>query len=327
MRTLGLATILITLCLALPALATVTTYTVYRPAVSPVVDGDVTDDPAWRMIPEATGFHVLGGGYTQAKQSATWLCWDAGAIYVALVAEEPDAAELKPSARDGGATWTEDSMEVFLQPRPPTGQTYQFGVTAGGAKGAGEGFPDLRQVQAAARIGETSYSLELRVPWAVVDVRPQAGDKWRGTVCRNIWTTTSGGDKFTSLSPLQSRFLEPENFATLIFSAATPDAAAAAKATQALNQDYRETLRKELRDLVATGEQYEDDLRSAVTDEVYGQQARELLRGWRRLARLNRRADEIALAEIRAGLAGSTNLERDSYEIKYRILLRRLLLD
>lgn len=309
------------------ALATVTTYPVHRAPVPPTVDGEVASDPAWANIPEATGFHVLGGGYTSAKQSTARICWDDDALYVGFTAEEPDAALLTPTTRDGGAPWGEDSIEVFLQPRSPLGQTYQLGVTAGGGQGSGEGHPDISLTTAAARIGDKSYSVELRVPWSVVGGQPKAGDKWRGTVCRNIFTTQSGGDKFTSLSALQRQFLEPESYSHLVFSDQVLDAAAAARVSAELNAPYRKTLESEVQELAAERGTYEETLRSAVGDPTYGQEAQKLLQGWEALSQLSARLAEASTMELRQGLAVSRDLSKQSHELKYRILLQQLLLD
>ena len=327
MRTRLIVAAMLAVGWAVPAAATVTAYTVYRTRVSPQMDGEVLGDPAWQAIPEATGFHALGGGYTAAKQTAVRICWDAEAIYVAFVAEEPDAASLKPAVGDGGAAWQEDSMEVFLQPRPPTGQVYQLGVTAGAAKAGGEGFPEVAKFQVAARIGQTSYSLELRVPWEVIGARAQAGASWRGTVCRNIFTTASGGDKFTTLSPLQRQFLEPANFATLRFSDQALDVATAGRLTEELNREYRRTLEAELRKLAGEGKAYVGTLRSAANDEAYGREARELQGQWQRVSALTAGATRTPLSDLRGGLAGSRALVQRSFEVKYRVLLRQLVLD
>lgn len=307
--------------------ATVTSYPVYHPAVAPQLDGDVAGDPAWQTIPEATGFRALGGDYAQAKQTAVRMCWDQAGLYVAFVAEEPDVAVMKPAVRDGGPTWTEDSTEIFMQPRPPAGQTYQIGVTAGGARAAGEGFPDVAKIRVAAKLGVANYALEILIPWAVLDCTPKAGDTWRGTVCRNIFTTQSGGDKFSSMSPLQSRFLEPENFTALVFQAKTLDAAAATQANAALNHDYRTALLAGVLNLADLGKTYEPALRGALKDEKYGAQARQLLRGWRQVARLAARKDAAPVPELRQALQVNRELPQQSYDLKYRILLRQLLLD
>ncbi|MCK5802659.1 MAG: carbohydrate-binding family 9-like protein, partial [Lentisphaeria bacterium] len=188
------------------------TYSCHRPAVAPVIDGKVTADPGWRGIPGVTGFCKLGSDYTMAKQSIAMVCWGDEALTIAMVCEEPDAAKLKPVIKDGGQTWTEDSVEIFIQPDPKS-SPFQIGVTCGGAKGAGVGSPDIAKCQAAAFIDKNTYELELRIPYAALGTtKPADSATWRIAFCRNTWTTDSGGDKFTSWPPLQSRFLEPENF-------------------------------------------------------------------------------------------------------------------
>ena len=74
-------------------------YPCYRVPVAPVMDGKVVGDPAWEPIPAVTGFHKLGAGYTDAKQTYARACWDDQALYVGLVCEEPDVARRFAEAR------------------------------------------------------------------------------------------------------------------------------------------------------------------------------------------------------------------------------------
>lgn len=307
------------------AAETGTWYPCCRPAREPVVDGDVAGDPAWQTVPAVTGFRVLGGGYAHAKQTTAWMSWTAEALFVAVVCEEPHAAMLKPAAGDGGWTWAEDSIEVFLVPTG-TGQAYQFGVTAGGAKGSGEGTPDISRCTAAARILPDAYSLELRVPYEVVrSPVPKDGTRWRGTVCRNIQTATpSGGDKFTCWSPLQTRFLEPENYAVIEFSDRTLTADEAAAETASLNRPYRETLAAQLTALAARAADYSDALRSASEHPRFGAAARDLLQRWQSIEAVNRQADSAPLPDVRRALRDAGSLLAASHQTKYEVLLERL---
>lgn len=310
---------------ALPAMAAPPTYPCHRPTVAPVIDGDVAGDPAWQTIPSVTGFSVLGGTYTYDKQSVARLCWTEAGLFIGVVCEEPDAKLLKPTAFDGGDTWMEDSLEIFVEPKRG-GDVYQFGLTAGGAKGGFEGHPDITKMKAAAKIGADSYSVEALIPWAVVNASvPKAGDSWRGDVCRNIFTTKSGGDKFTCWAPLQSRFLEPDNFGTIVFNATNLSADAAAQATEQLNAAYRQRLLQQVAGAVGQFASYRDGLQTAAKDDKYGQQARALLRGWRDIERLNRQADQAGIVQMRAALKQLGQLNRDSYDVKYQYLIYRLL--
>jgi len=298
-------------------------YPCHRPSTAPVIDGDVANDAAWASIPTVTGFRVLGADYAFSKQTTARMCWDEEAFYVGVEAEEPDAAQLKPTARDGGWTWGEDSVEVFLQ---PVGQVYQIGVTAGGAKGSGAGNPDVSLCQAAAQIGNDNYSLELRVPYAVLGTKaPTSGDNWRGSVCRNIFITTSGGDQFTTWAPLQNAFLEPRNYCDIRFDDSTPTTEQALGISQQLSSEYRGQLQTRLQAAVDRMSQYVADLREAAKDRRFARPAHGLLRQWRHLERTARRGEQASTQEMRKGLVGVEAMVQRAYEIKYEYLLARLI--
>jgi len=297
-------------------------YPCHRPSTAPVIDGDVAGDAAWASIPTVTGFRVLGADYAFSKQTTARMCWDDEAFYVGVEAEEPDAVELKPTAKDGGWTWGEDSVEVFLQ---PVGQVYQIGVTAGGAKGSGAGSPDISLCRAAAQIGKDSYSLELRVPYTVLGTKaPTSGDKWRGSVCRNIFITTSGGDKFTTWAPLQNAFLEPGNYNEIQLLGSTLTQDQALGISQQLSAEYRARLHARLQTAVDRMSEYVTDLREAAKDRRFARPAHDLLRQWRRLERTAKRGEQASTQEMRKGLVGVEAMVQRAYEIKYEYLLAKL---
>lgn len=318
-----LLTLVLAACLT-PLWAAPPTYPCHHPPTAPVVDGEVAGDPAWQAIPSATGFSVLGNGYTYAKQTVARLCWTSEGLYLGVICEEPDAKLLKPQVFDNGDTWTEDSLEIFIEPGR-TADTYQFGITAGGAKGGFEGHPDIAKMKAAGKIGDTWYGVEAFIPWAVVRVTPKAGDKWFGNICRNIFTTKSGGDKFTCWAPLQSRFFEPENFATLVFTDSVLSSNEAGKVTEQLNAPYRDTLLRQVAEAVKAFGEYREGLELAAKDEKYGEQAKGLLADWERLEAINQQAATAGILEMREALMKLEALNRESYEVKYRYLIDKLL--
>ena len=319
-----LLAVLLILAVAAPLLAAPPTYPCHRPAVAPVIDGEVAGDPAWQTIPSVTGFSVLGNGYTYAKQTAVQICWTEAGLGLAVTCEEPDAKLLKPQSFDGGDTWAEDSIEVFIQPGR-SADTYQFAITAGGAKGGFEGHPDITKMKAAAKIGVDSYCIETLIPWSVVRATPKAGDKWFGDICRNIFTTKSGGDKFTCWAPLQSRFFEPENFATLVFADSVLTDAKAVQLTEQLNQDYRGTLMGQVAEAVKAFGSYREGLAAAAQDAKYCERAQALLANWQRFETINREADKAGILEMREALMKLEALNRQSYEVKYNFLIYKLL--
>lgn len=323
MRFLSVALVLMVL-LVTGVQAAPPSYPVHRVACPVTMDGVVQGDPAWEGIPSMTGFFVLGNGYTNSKQTVARLAWDDEALYIGVVCEEPDAAKLKPSARDGGDTWAEDSLEIFIHPLPSP-QVYQFGVTAGAARGGFEGNPDPLKFQAAAKIEDKQYSIEARFPYTMFPGKPAAGKAWTGNICRNIFTAQSGGDKFTSWAPLQSRFLEPENFAVLKFQAGTLSAADAMKVTEQLNSGYRNTLVGQVQEAAKLGADYVGTLKEAVGDAKFGAQAQELLADWQRIEQISREAQKANILDMRQALMKLQELNKQSYDVKYKYLIYRLL--
>lgn len=300
-------------------------YPCLRPPQEPRIDGHIQDDPAWQAVPGVTGFRALGGDFAHVRQTTAWMAWTPGAVYVAMLCEEPDAAGLKPTAKDGGWTWGEDSVEIFLTP-VPGGQIYQFGVTAGGAKGSGEGQPDIAACAAAAAIRPDAYAIEMRIPYAVLGVTPpQAGTRWQGTFCRNVhMATKTGGDKFTNWSPLQARFLEPENFATLEFSDRVLSVAEAAALTEDLNRPYRQQLSAQVAALAARAGEFCPALEAATVHPRLGRQAQELLRTWQQIGDLATQQTRASLPEVRRALLDGRRLLDASYQTKYACLLEQL---
>jgi hypothetical protein len=154
---------------------------------------------------------------------------------------------------------------------------------------------------------------------------PKAATTWRGTVCRNIQTQTpSGGDKFTCWSPLQSRFLEPENYAAIEFHDRVLSPEQAAAETEALNRPYRETLTGQLATLAGRAGEYREALKGAVADPRLGAKAQELLAAWQRIEQMNQQADRAPLPEVRRALLAANALLTASHQTKYTALLEKL---
>lgn len=304
------------------------TYPCFRAPQPPVIDGVIEGDAAWDAVPGASGFYVLGGGYTIAKQTTAFACYDDEHLYVAMLCEEPDIDLLKSVMKDGDDLWTEDSVEVFVEP-VAGGLVYQFAVSAGGAPRGAEAATGLAGWEAAAHKGEEAYGIEMRLPFAAFEAAPPAAQAFRVAFCRNIWTYASGGDKFTSWPALSGRFREPTSFATLSFHPATPTTAQRQQAETVLNAGYREHLMRQVVALAPAAAEYMPVLKLAAADEdsKLREEAREVIRQWRRVERLASTASEAPLKRLREAAGRSSALTHVSYELKYRYLLEQLLRD
>ncbi len=306
-----------------PSYASVPEYPCYRPSVAPVIDGDVAGDPAWKNIPAVTGFSILGDGYTMAKQSTAQCCWDDEAFYVAVTCEEPDAPNLHITVVDGGNFWEDDGLEIFVRPGADA-QVFQFGVTAGGAKGAYLGFADFTKLQAAAKMGKGFYSIELRLAYALLRATPKVGDVWFGDFCRNIFTTNSGGDRFTCWAPLKTQFNEPANFGAFHLLGPAPDPAEADRISAGLNAPYRDKLAGMIAVAAAKGSEYTAVLDEAARDPKFRTSANDLRLRWDRVTRAGRGTSSASVWDLRRAITDVDALVRESYDLKYAYLIEKL---
>ncbi|MGC9318093.1 MAG: carbohydrate-binding family 9-like protein [Armatimonadota bacterium] len=326
MRTAATVAVAVGLALLMtPVDASPLVYPCFRADAPPAIDAD-GGDPCWQSKPLATGFSVLGDGFTEDKQTAFRACWDESALYFLIVCEEPDVGHLSLDVRDGGPGWLNDGVEIFVQPGGGD-QVYQFVVTAAAARTTGEGAADFRKVDAAASTGERSYTLEIAIPHELLRAEPSVGDIWRGNVCRNIWTTISGGDKFTTWAPLQRRFLEPESFAAIEFRGAPPSDEVVTAATRDLNRRYREHLVAQLRDVATEAARYLPVLEEARRSEQFGSAARRLCYRWYRMEQMQVGSERYSIQDLREMVQSAEKLVAQSYELKYAYLIDGLFPD
>ena len=299
-------------------------YDVYRLAAAPKLDGDVRNDSAWKTIPAASGFHALGGGYTVAKQSTARAAWTDDALYVAMVCEEPDIALIKDQLKDGDPLWKDNGVEIFIQ-LPGKPGVLQCCVNTIGSHAMGEGKLDIKKWQAAARKGKDVWSLEMKIPFAVLGAKPTPDTEWHGAFCRNIWEYKSGGDKFTTWPALKTRFREPESFAVWTFRDKSLSAEEAGKLTAKMNAAYRKDLAQQVKDLAKAGGEYDAPIAKAASVQQFKAEAGKLHDAWTRIAALAQDAKSASLPEMRRFIARAKDLKQRSYEIKYRYLIEELL--
>ncbi len=297
-------------------------YPCYRNAAAPTLDGTIAGDPGWANIPGVTGYHRLGGDYTVAKQTTAHATWDAANLYVAIAAEEPDIALIKPTTGDGGDCWLDDGVEVFIHPEGKG--PFQFVVTTRAARCSGEGNAPLSGWEAKAAATPAGYVIELRISFAVMGATPTAGSVWHANYCRNTFTVISGGDKFTTWAPLESRFLEPEHFPLLRFEAGAASEPACRQAEERLNAGYRTALLTGLSQLVAESGEYTPFLAEMAKNPKYRREAVPLRSEWRRAQNLLKGAAQAPLSEVREVLKQSEKLREDSRHFKYDTLIKEL---
>lgn len=144
---------------------------------APKVDG-VLSDPAWEATERVTDFRELNNVPPEARQ---WvrarLGYTAHAPYVAAELAYPGDELDAQVDKDFGKVWHDDCLEIFLFQKD-TDTRYQVNVNALGTYWAGAHKPGLNwrpPLKTAARIEERSWTVEVEIPWAAIQVEePEA---------------------------------------------------------------------------------------------------------------------------------------------------------
>jgi hypothetical protein len=298
-------------------------YPLYQLPTAPVLDGEIENDPAWQGVPEASGFFKLGGGYARAKQTQIRAAWHGDTIYLAVRAEEPDIASITPQGGDGGDLWSEDGIEIFVRPSGVS-DFYQFILNSGGARrGAGLAEGNLDWQAKAARTAD-AYTLEIALPFALFGKKPAPGTVWRGNFARNIFTTKSGGDKFTTWAPLKASFHEWDRFARWKFLDAAPSAAELPVVEAKLNGVYLDFLRAEIDRSAQQSGQYLPVLQRAEKQPQFAERASTLIAKWNDTERVQSLGPLAPAIELRRAVANGEKLLDDSKQLKYDFLFWEL---
>ena len=190
-------------------------YQCYRMMEEPVLDGKA-DDLIWSTIPAEVGFVNISTGVFTIKQSFFKMGYDDNALYIFMRCEEPDMRKINAKLGDMRDLWTEDSVEVFLQPEGNEAY-FQFVVNAIGSRWNGRYVngknteSKLGDWKAMVYRGSDYWNLEVKIPFDYLGIKPVG--EWRGNIGRNIRTT----QELTTWSPMKGRFHDTTRFGRIIF--------------------------------------------------------------------------------------------------------------
>ena len=192
-------------------------------AGTPRIDG-LLDDACWTGAQPVTAFVHHEGTALAKEGTQAWLAFDDEYLYLAFSCSHPESAALRTGAQErDGDTWLDDSVEVFLDPWHAHEKYYHFAVNAKGV------VRDARAldvswdcgVKTATRQELSSWSAELAIPYADLDLDLRVGEMWGINLARNDRVT---GETVTwslggfhnparfgniALSPNLSRLLQP----------------------------------------------------------------------------------------------------------------------
>ena len=297
-------------------------YPCHRLAQAPALDGKM-DDEAWKNIPEATGFYMLGGSgkYALEKQTFFKAGWTDDAIYLAVRAEEsaPEKLILK-----GGNVWSEDSIEIFFYPACALTYT-QLAASSAGSRYTGRGLDpfNVSEWEMKTAVGKTEWFLELRIPFAVLMApAPKEGDKWPVNVARNILTGPRN-EKHTCWPLLQAGFHDIKNFGWFVFKGAAGDKTADEE--KEINGAYARDMQGEIGGLADMAGKYEKELAEAQKIEKLRVEAEQLRQVWKQTAKASQAQPDIR--ELREALRASVDLQQKSDDCIDHSMLEALFLE
>lgn len=222
-------------------------YPCYRLVEEPVLDGNVKDDPAWKSVPEATGFVQLGNNSIALRHTCFRMGYTPEAVYFGIECDDPDVGKIKAQAGDGDVRiCTEDSVEIFLFPKGAKSY-HQFMINTIGSRwnGIGMGGPKmpLGNWQAKVHKGNVFFSIEIKIPFAILGQIPKDKEIWQGNIGRNIRSHRLCRDTW---APLISSFHESENFREIVFKDRNLSPAEVKKEEKKLNYTAENIFKKDI---------------------------------------------------------------------------------
>lgn len=183
----------------------------YSPASPPKIDG-VLDDEAWKSAPKAEGFTELFSGAKADDQTEAQICADKDAIYIAFHCHDsqPDqliGREIRPGTDLTGEDFVVVRLDAFRTNQNQ--QVNRFHVSMLGTQN--EEIADGRAAkrewrgewQAAAKRVEDGYTVEMRIPWKVIN-HPAGGIRditvnfvrlHGRTKQKTIWSNTTAAER------------------------------------------------------------------------------------------------------------------------------------
>jgi len=183
------------------------------------IDG-LLDEPDWQKAPVVSGFTRYDKPELMRVQTSVRFLYDRRSLYVAVQCDEPLRAKLTPiaSPRDAHAIFSQEAIEVFIDPRHDHKNYYQFAANAAGSlwdsKGGNTAWNSTAQV--ATHLDADSWTVEFAFPWKDYDLKPRSGMVVGLNVCRD--RLIGGNREWSNWSQTKANFHDPERFGHLVLS-------------------------------------------------------------------------------------------------------------
>lgn len=190
------------------------TYPCYKLKSEPILDGNVSSDPAWKDVPEAGEFVRLAvyNNRISAYKTNFKIGWMDDKLFVGIICEEPAMNEIIAGDEDWQSIWLQDSIEIFIKSAEDESY-FQFLVNPQGKRASyykKGNKVNLDKWEGRAFCGNISWAVEAMIPFELVKLTP--GGRWDGNICRNIYTAHPSD--FATWAYMKNTAHAPDLFAT-----------------------------------------------------------------------------------------------------------------
>lgn len=198
-----------------------------RISAAPKIDG-VLDDPCWTETPAQNRFFVLNKRFFARARTEVKLVHNRKSLYIGIRAFSDNLRLIRTKAtKRDGRVWTDDSVEVFLQPLRENAPCFHFIVNSAGTLYDScsnvpphKWNPDIRVASSKKALegGAGYWCVEMAVPWEAFGGPPAEGGKWKANFNR---TDSNRGELSTWMVIESGGFEQPSLFGELLFRAPT----------------------------------------------------------------------------------------------------------
>lgn len=145
----------------------------------PVIDGKIKEDTWLEAVRNGNiiaGFVSQGGGKIANCQMLGLVVYDNKNLYLGVLVYPSSMEKLTQKAcqDDDKNIWSDDHLEVFIQPDINSQVYYQFAVNPENLKSSHYG-DETPFFETATYKGNNSWSAEMVIPWSLLNITPEKG--------------------------------------------------------------------------------------------------------------------------------------------------------
>ena len=166
-----------------------------------MIDGQA-DDACWQGLPVMETFYQYWSPTPKPPplKTAARLCFDATGLYllVTLWDDRLDTVRATIRDRDNPLTWTDDCVEIMIDPHNTGDSYYKFCTNSNAARYDERathlelnGGWNAEGWKSATSKGEGEWTIEFALPWSDIDAKPRDGEVWSFDLVRYSFSTGS----------------------------------------------------------------------------------------------------------------------------------------